>query len=105
MNRPFKDPSTAAARRLLSRFGVAATYATAAGVPAPSLSRVWFVQDVRLQVAGYDSTATLKTKTIECIAEDIAGLARDGSFTIAGTAYKIVELLSDDTERLIFQVK
>jgi len=103
MDRPFKNPAIAAARKLLTAFGVAATYTPASGDPV-SL-RVFFNQDVRLQVEGYDSASSIRTKTVEAISSDLAGLDQKGAFLIDSVSYQIVELISDDTERIIFQVK
>ena len=103
MDRPFKSPAVTAGRKLLARFGVSALYTPTTGDPV-SL-RVWFRQDARLQVGGYDSTSTVRVHTVEVIREDLEGLDFTGKFTIDSTDYDIVETIGDDTERIMFQVK
>ena len=104
-DRPFNAPAIAAARRLLARYGVAATYTSLAGLVASGLSRVWFNEDVALQNEGYDSSAPYQIKTIECLTVDLGALDQKGYFAIDSVNYYIIEPLRKDTERILFRVK
>ena len=103
MDRNFKSPAVIAGRKLLNLFGVAATYTPATG--AAITLRVFFRQEVRQQVEGYEATTEKLEKTIECIRDDLESLDHKGAFTIGGTSYQIVDIMDDDTERITFVVK
>ena len=100
----FQAFADAATRVHLNTFGeLSVTYTPASGSAIEV--DVFFDRELRLQVEGNDGTTEIVTKAVKMIKGDLAGLDTKGSFLIGGVSYQIVEILEDDGERILFQVK